>query len=113
MQAMSQADLPHPEIPAAQDPIEQWPQHRHTRRKRRRFSRRKTKKVVRITVIVVLHIIIIAFLIYIWTKIAYSSAKAHTLQNENIAAATCPGNTLRSDNTSPEERVASIDGKSC
>ena len=84
MQNMSpQADLPDSRIPAAPS-VEEWSQHPHLRRKRRRFSRRKTKKVVRITLIVVLHIIIIAFLIYIWTKFAYSSEKTHTLQHETI-----------------------------
>jgi cytoskeletal protein RodZ len=82
-----QADMPHSEIPAAQRSAEQWPDYRHPRRKRRLFSRRKTKKTVRITVIVLLHIIIIAFLIYIWTRIAYSSAKTRTLRNETVASA--------------------------
>jgi hypothetical protein len=86
----SQADLPQPETPAAQNPIEQWPQYRHPRRKRRRFSRRKTKKTVRIVVIVVLHIIVIAFLLYIWTKLAYSSAKTDPLQNHTIASGAFP-----------------------
>src|SRR5580704_7322625 len=87
-----QADSPHSKISAAQDPVEQWPHHRGPTRKRRRFSRRKTKKIVQITLIVALHIIIIALLIYIWTKFAYSSAKTDSLRLHPTAVVTCAGN---------------------
>jgi hypothetical protein len=86
-----QWDSPHSEISAAQDPVEQWPHHRHPKRKRRRFSRRKTKKIVKITLIVAAHIIVIALLIYSWTKFAYSSAKTDSLSLDAIAMVTCAG----------------------
>lgn len=88
MQDMSspQANLPDPEIPGAPG-VEQWPEHRHLRRKRRRFSRRKTKKIVRITLIVAVHIIFITLLIYIWIKFAYSSAKTCPLGDTVTAVA--------------------------
>lgn len=88
MQDMSspQANLPNSEIPGA-PVVEQWPEHRHLRRKRRRFSRRKTKKIVRITLIVAVHIIFITLLIYIWIKFAYSSANTHPLKGGDIVTA--------------------------
>ena len=86
MQDMSpQANLPDSEIPGAPG-VEQWPERRHLKRKRRRFSRRKTKKIVRITLIVAVHIIFIAFLIYIWIKFAYSSAKTYPLEGDTVTA---------------------------
>ena len=85
MQNMSsQTDLPDSKVPGTPG-IEEWSQHPHLRRKRRRFSRRKTKTAVRMTLLVVVHIIFIAFLIYIWTKFAYSSVKTHRLENNTVA----------------------------
>jgi hypothetical protein len=86
MQDMSpQGNLPDSEIPGAPG-VERWPEYRHLKRKRRHFSRRKTKKIVRITLIVVVHIIFIAFLIYIWIKFAYSSAKNYPLKGDTVTA---------------------------
>jgi hypothetical protein len=93
----SQSDLPSSDIPAVQGAVDQWPQHRHQRRKRRRFSRRKTKKVVRITLIVALHVILIAVLIYIWTRIAYSSTRLRSPNDGSVVAVSClaPANPAR------------------
>src|ERR1039458_7315712 len=83
----SQTDLPNPDVPAAEGAVDQWPQHRHQRRKRRRFSRRKTKKIVRITLIVAVHVILIGVLIYIWIRIAYSEARVRPLKDFVVACA--------------------------
>src|ERR1035441_5125436 len=83
----SQSDLPSPDIPAAQEAADRWPQHRHQKRKRRRFSRRKGKKVLRIALIVALHVILIVVLIYIWTKVAYSSTRARPPKDSVVAFA--------------------------
>jgi hypothetical protein len=91
----TQSDQPSSDIPAVQGALDQSPQHRHRRRKWRRFSRRKTKKVVRVTLIVAVHVILIAILIYIWTKVAYSSTRVWP---KNSAAFACllPANDNRS-----------------
>ena len=102
-----QANLPDSKILGAPG-VEQWPQHRHPRRKRRRFSRRKTKKIIRITLIVVVHIIFIAFLIYIWTKFAYSSAKTQPLPSTTVTAVSRSGNDPHT-NSRTGECVAFID----
>ncbi|MFZ0312893.1 MAG: hypothetical protein WAL85_09320 [Candidatus Korobacteraceae bacterium] len=81
----SQSDLPSSDVPAVPGAVEPWPRHsHHPRRKRRRFSRRKTKKVVRITLIVALHVILIGVLIYIWTKIAYASARTPPSKDSGV-----------------------------
>lgn len=98
MQTMgSQSDLPNSDAPAAQGAVDLWPEHRHRKRKRRRFSRRKTKKIVRIALIVAAHVILIVILIYIWTKIAYSSKQAWPPKDSVVA---CAGWLPANDNRS-------------
>ena len=88
MQTMgSQSDLPNSDPPAVQGAVGQWPEHRHRKRKRHRFSTRKTKKMVRIALIVAAHVILIVVLIYIWTKIAYSSKQARPPKDSVVACA--------------------------